>query len=76
MLSATLMPFRAEYLSDPRREDSVCYEVVFPRDHLPEVVRCARLGAEEIGKHTGALGFQVRDLSDAGRIVHSEAFNA
>ena len=68
------MRFKIEYLTDITREESVCHYRFSLAGDVPNAEIEAMALEAIVRKNYDAKGFQVRDLSEAGRVVSLEAF--
>lgn len=66
--------FRVEYLIETTQEETVCLSLVADCD-LISAEWLARARGAAARREFNAEGFQIRDLSDAGRIVALETFD-
>lgn len=67
--------FRVEYLIETTEEDTVCSSLVADCD-LVSAEWLARARGAAARREFNADGFQIRDLTDDGRIVALETFDA
>lgn len=68
------MRYRIEFLRESTEEHSVCHTAE-TEGALEVVEMYALIRADAMKRQFGAEGFQVRDLSDDGRIVALETFD-
>lgn len=68
------MRYRVEYLLEARKTDSVCH-AMDTDGSLEESQFEARVASAVAMMKFGARGFQIRDLTENGRIVAGEAFD-
>ncbi len=68
------MRYRIEYLRESTEEESVCLRKDV-RGDLDMASWQARMGGADARLRHCADGFQIRDLTDAGRIVALETFD-
>jgi hypothetical protein len=66
--------YRVEYLTENTKEETVCVSIDADCD-LATAEWFARARGADARKRHKADGFQIRDLTDAGRIVALETFN-
>jgi hypothetical protein len=68
------MRFRIEYLTETTEQNSVCHARAVKARNLTMVAFQAHAWSSKPREKFGAGGFQIRDLTDAGRIVAIETF--
>lgn len=68
------MRYRIEYLIETTDEDSVCQSGELDGD-LERAELLARLNGNTMKRAHQAGGYQIRDMSDGGRIVALESFD-
>lgn len=68
------MRFRIEYLMETTEQNSVCHTRSLGTPNLSLAAMQAHAWSSTARTQFGAGGFQIRDLSDSGRIVALETF--
>lgn len=68
------MRFRIEYLTETTEQNSVCHARSVKARNLTVVAFQAHAWSSKPRDHHHAEGFQIRDLTDNGRIVAIETF--
>lgn len=68
------MRFRIEYLTETTEQNSVCHTRSMQESNLSLVALQAHAWSMKPRARYNAGGFQIRDLSDNGRIVAIETF--
>lgn len=69
------MRYRIEYLTETTEQNSVCHTRSISSENLTIAQFQAHAWSATPRTLYGAGGFQIRDLSDSGRIVAIETFN-